>query len=128
MILTIIIIFGVLIFFFLKDRDKSLENQVDFQGGIQNKYSLLVQFLSNHPNARIIKVTRDFVKIECVMTTTCTTFEILQNFNNVEVYWYSDFGMMGNHKLKWIFLSNMAQNKMIEKISDDLNEYENKLF
>lgn len=128
MILTILIILGVIIFFFLKDRDKSLENQVDFQGGIQNKYSLLIQYLSDHPYAKISKVTRDFVKIDCVMPTTSTTFEILQNFNNVEVLWNSDFGMMGKHKLKWTFPSSLPQNKMIEKISYDLNAYENKLY
>ncbi|MFC6269877.1 hypothetical protein [Frigoriflavimonas asaccharolytica] len=128
MIITILIILGIIIFFFLKDRDKSLENQVDTKGGIRNKYKLLVEFLSNHPNANITKITRDYIKIDCIMQTTSATYEILQNFNQVEVFWYSNLGLMGQHKLKWSFNSNTSQEQMIEKIHKDLNDYEERLF
>lgn len=128
MIVTILIILGIIIFFFLKDRDKNLQNQVDLQGGILNKYNLLIQFLSNHPNAKLSKITRDYIKIDCLMPTTSTTFEILQNFNNIDVFWHSDLGIMGKHTLKWQFNSNSSQSAMIERISFDLNDYENKLY
>lgn len=128
MIITILIILGIIIFFFLKDRDKSLENQVDLDGGIRNKYGLLIGFLSNHPNAKIMKSTRDYIKIDCIMPTTSTSYEILQNFNDVEVFWISNLGLMGQHKLKWNFNSNMPQEKMIKTINEDLISYENKIF
>lgn len=128
MFITIVIIFGIIIFFFLKDRDKSLQNQVDANGGIHNKYHLLIGFLSNHPNAKITKITRDYIKIDCMMQTTSATYEILQNFNEIEVFWNSNLGLMGQHKLKWSFNSTMPQEKMIAKIHEDLNNYENRLF
>ena len=128
MFIIILIIFGIIIFFFLKDRNKSLENQVDANRGIQNKYHLLIKFLSNHPDAKITKITRDYIKIDCVMPSTSATYEIFQNFNEVEVFWYSNLGLLGQHKLKWSFISSMPQEKMIDKIHQDVNDYENRLF
>lgn len=128
MIITILVILGVVIYFFLKDRDASLQNQVDFHGGIQNKYQTLIAFLSNHPQAHISKVSRDYVKINCTMSSTSTTFEILQNFNQIDVFWYSNLGMMGKHSLKWSFDADSDQDTMVEKIAADLKDYENAIF
>lgn len=126
--LLIIAIFGVIIYFFLKDRDKMLENQVDNFGGMKEKYSLLVEWLTTDPKSNITKIKRDHIEISCIYPSSVTQFLITENFKYVEIDWTSDLGSMGNHKLNWQFPNNINQEIMIEKIATDLQNYENKIF
>ena len=124
----LLLIIGVIIYFFLKDRDKMLESQVDGHGGIKQKYSTLIQWLTNYPNARVVKVTRDHVQISCIMQTTATYFFITETFGGVEIIWDARLGIMGNHKMKWDFTSTTSEEEMIERIGVYIEEYNEKLF
>lgn len=127
--LLIVVILGYIIYSFLKDRDVALKAQVDSYGGIKNKYSDLVNWLTSDPNSRIIKITRDSIEITAVFPTTKTTFFIQENFNTVEIYWEAYLGaFFGNHKLNWKFDHNENQLVIIEKISKDIQSYENQIF
>ncbi len=125
--LLILIIIGVIIFYFFKDRDKMLEQQVDNFGDMKQKYSTLIDWLTSHPKATITKINRDYIQVSLVLQTTATYWNITENFNKVEIEWDSRFGVMGNHKLKWNFDSTTSQTDMIEKIGTDLAEYEGKI-
>lgn len=120
-------IIGIIIFFFLKDRDKMLASQIDRHGGMKQKYSELIEWLITEPDARIIKVARDHIQISVVMQTTATHFLITETFGCVEVEWQAKLGIMGSHKKKWKFDSATSNLQMIEKIGTDLNEYNRKL-
>ena len=110
-------IIGVIIFFFLRDRDRMLDSQVDNLGGMLNKYSLLIKWLTSNPNAKIVKVTRDHIQISCIMQTTATYFYITETFNGVVIDWKATLGSMGNHNLNWKFTVTTPQEKIIEMFS-----------
>ena len=58
MIWTIsLFIVAIIIFYFLRDRDKMLNAQVDGHGGIKEKYSELIEWLLSDPNAKLVKIT-----------------------------------------------------------------------
>ena len=123
----ILLIVGVIIFFFLRDRDKMLAQQVDANGGMKQKYALLIEWLTSEPNAQIVKIKRDHIQISMKMQTTETLFYITETFNGVEVEWNAKFGMMGNHEKKWKFSLNTTNEEMIEKIGTDIDEYSRKI-
>lgn len=53
----LILIAGVIIFYFLRvrDRDRMLVSNVDANGGMKIKYSELIGWLRSDPNAKITK-------------------------------------------------------------------------
>lgn len=124
----IIGIIGVVIYFFLKDRDKMLEASVDNKGGMRQKYSDLIGWLTDDPNAKITNVTRDHVTIVNRMPTTKTTFLITENFDGVDIEWYAELGSMGNHNKKWKFPKGTSEETMVIKIGTDLQNHEKKMF
>ena len=122
--LLIIFIVGVVIFFFLKDRNKMLETQIDLEGGIINKYSKIVQVLTNDRNAKITKTKRDFIEITYKLSSTSTVFQILEVFGGVEIKWLNDFGVLGKHNLNWFFKHPIQEEEILEKIMSDIKTYE----
>ena len=44
----VLLIIGVIIFYFLKDRNKMLENNVDQHGGMKQKYTHLIDYFINN--------------------------------------------------------------------------------
>jgi hypothetical protein len=124
----VIAIIGVVIFFFLRDRDKMLNSQVDGHGGMRQKYSQLISWMTSDPRSKVVKIKRDHIQISCVMQTTATHFFITETFNGVEIDWKAYLGMMGNHKLSWKFQSTISDEDIIIKIGSDLEEYQKKLY
>jgi len=127
-LVILLLIIGIIIFFFLRDRDKMLDSQVDGHGGMKQKYSILIQWLTNNPNARVVKATRDHVQISCVMQTTATYFFITETFGGVEIIWDARLGIMGNHKKKWDFSSTTSEEEIIVIIGLYIEEYNDNLF
>lgn len=126
--ITIIVILGIIIYFFLRDRDKMLQSQVDNFGGMERKYSLIIEWLTNNPNSRITKKTRDHIEITATYPSSTTKFLITQNFNSIKIDWLSNLGILGNHQLNWNFPDNTNQEIIIEKIATDLKIYEDRMF
>jgi len=126
--LIIIIIVGVIIFYFLRDRDKMLAIQVDNEGGIKKKYEELVNWLTDDPNAKITKLTRDHIQITLLGRTTSTNFFITETFGGVEIEWTTNLGPLGIHKKNWTFESGTSNEDIIEVIGIYLQEYQRKIF
>ena len=125
--IIILAIIGIVLFYFLRDRDKMLEHKVDKHGGMKQKYCLLLEWLTIDPNSKITKITRDNVQVSYVLQTTATYWNITEHFRGVEIEWDSRLGMMGNHKLKWNFDSSTSQEQMIKKIGMELAQYSDKI-
>ncbi len=123
---VILVIAGIIIFYFLKDRDKMLENQVDTHGGMRQKYSTLIKELTTNPNSKVVKITRDHIQISCAMQTTITNFFITENFNGIEIEWEARLGLMGNHNKKWTFPSTTSNDEIIRKMGADIEDYTSK--
>ena len=124
MIWTIsLFIVAIIIFYFLRDRDKMLNAQVDGHGGIKEKYSELIEWLLSDPNAKLVKVQRDHIQISNVMNSTSTHFFITENFNKVDIEWKAVLGAMGNHKKQWSFTQYTTNEDIILKVSTDIQKY-----
>lgn len=126
--IIVLVILAAIVFFFLRDRHKMIKRQVGVHGGMKKKYATLIDWLTNEPSAKVVKVTSDYVQINCIMKTTATYFFITETFGGVEIEWVARLGIMGNHKLKWYFSSNTTEIEIIQKLSDDLEELNKKLF
>lgn len=114
----IILIVIVIIYFakFFYDRDKMLESQVDSNGGMYKKYEVLINYFSNLPNSKIVKVTRDHVQISIFGASVNMQYFITETFGKVEIEWISNSIILGNHQNKWTFPHNYSQQKMIHEI------------
>ena len=122
MFLVILIIIALVLFFFLRDRDKMLSSSVDNAGGIKAKYAILIEALMASSSSKLTSVTRDGFKVECRMQTTYTSYEVAQNFGSTDIMWIGLMGLAGEHKKNWTFPEGTEQKKMIEVINADLED------
>lgn len=127
MLLTITIIIGVILFFFLRDRDKMLDQQVDRAGGMRNKYSELIGVLTADARAKITHETRDHVQISLVQPGSATHILITESFSCVLIEWICEAGYLGTHRLKWEFAKNLGQLSMFQEMQADLEEHNRKM-
>ena len=126
--LVILVIIGVIIFFFLRDRDKMLNIKVDSYGGMEKKYSQIVEWMTQEPGAKIVNITRDHIQTSYITQTTATYFFITETFNGVEIEWDARLGFSGNHKLKWKFQPNTNEEVIIVRIGTEIQDYYEKMY
>jgi hypothetical protein len=121
--IIILIIAGILIKF-LYDMNKQ-KTHVARQGGMQHKYRRLFELIkSGDSRTKIYKDTGDQVTLGISNLGGTTLFIITQTFGCVTIQWKVDSPVFGKHKLEWEFDEYLDQNKMMEKITNDLTHYQ----
>jgi len=112
----IIGIVGYIIYQFTKDYNREVQTKVTNQGGMLKKYSLLIEYFTAHPTARITKVTKDNV------TVTSSTMTIWLDFvgGKTEVSLKGFLPLVGNISKRWNFPGGYPQENMIEEIENYL--------
>ena len=121
--LVIIIVIGVLIKFFY-DKSQQVQKIVK-EGGMQHKYRVLLDLLlSGHSNTKIFQVTADSVLLGVHSSGGTTLYRLLQTFGKVTITWTVDSPIYGKHKLEWTFDEYLDQEKMMDKIMNDLKQYQ----
>ena len=123
--LVILIIGGFFLVSFVIEREKMLKTAVDKHGGLQNKYPELISWMTDHPNAKITKVTRQSIEIRCDLKITFTEFIILQEFNRIRISWEANLGVLGMHSNTWIFKPDDSEETIIEVIGTYINSIDN---
>jgi hypothetical protein len=116
-----IIIIGIIVFIiykFLKERENMLKIQVDLHGGMAKKYEYIIEHMTNYPDAKVVKVTRDHIHILARGNSTATNYFITESFNSVEIEWVGQMAILGTHKHKWSFPHNYPQEKIVEEIEE----------
>jgi len=126
--LVILIIGGFFLVSFFIEREKMLKTTVDKHGGLQNKYPELISWMTDHPNAKITKVTRQSIEIRCDLKITFTEFIILQEFNRIRISWEANLGVLGMHSNTWIFKPDDSEETIIEVIGTYINSKGNNFF
>jgi len=123
-----ILIIGIicfLVFGFARDR-KKLQTKIQNEGGMREKYNVLIYYLLQAPNAQIAQIASDRVEISGSSKYFVFHFTILQAFDNVAITWRSK-GPTGELKEQWTFPSYFDQQQMALKINNDvefkLNNY-----
>jgi len=122
--LLILIVAGILIKF-VYDMNKQKQH-VAKQGGMQHKYRILIKRIKDgDPRAKIYKDTGDSVTIGLSNMGGTTLFIVTQTFRQVTIQWKVESPVLGKHSLEWEFDEYLDQNKMMEKITNDLTHYQN---
>lgn len=123
-IIILIIVVAILVKFFA-DLNKQA-NYVTKQGGMRNKYKHLVDYaLASSPKARIIQETSTFINIGVSSPVGPFAFMITHSFGSVIIQWKLEDSILGKHQLEWQFGEFDDQQKMIEKIENDISKYQN---
>lgn len=118
--IVIVIIVVVIIGKFLLDCSKQAE-QVRHEGGMMKKYSILVEHLLNHPNARIFQETNTFISIGISSSSGSTVYYLQQTFGNITIQMkVKNDPFVGNFNMEWTFPESMVQERMIAKIEEDI--------
>lgn len=115
-IIILLVIVGVILIVFFNDRNSMLSRQVDIHGGMTSKYKILVDYLTEYPEANIYKVTRDHIHIRAMNESAITNYFITENFNEVVIEWVGQFRNSGTFKKRWSFHHTYDQEKIIEEI------------
>jgi hypothetical protein len=116
--IILIAIIGYLLYSFISSKEK-IKQQVDAQGGMKEKYFVLINYLLGDVGARIIHLTRDNVQIQAKTRGFVSHFSILQSFDKVLITWQA-ITPFGEFKDRWQFPQTLDQHQMVKKISADI--------
>lgn len=123
----ILVAVGWMLFSFLRDRNKQAIS-IAKQGGMQNKYKVLTDYMLSCDDFHIIQESSSSIRIGSVSVGGSNIFDITQTFGTVTIQYYSKSILMGSHNLKWQFDEFMDQMKMMDKIEHDIKIYMQNVF
>jgi hypothetical protein len=118
-VIFIIAIVVFILYRFISDREKMLNN-VQENGGLQEKYKVLLTYFLSDPDAKITIITRDNIVISWKGAYSSAQFSIMQNFGTININWASNNSVAGVVKEKWEFSENIDQHAMAKKIIQDI--------
>lgn len=110
---------GVILYTFYSDT-KKVHQKVRLQGGMQQKYSILVNGLLSEPNSRLLKLTNDTIVIQVNNKYAIVSFTIFQSFEKVVITWQQKSNLISDMTQKWEFADSINQLAIIEKIAADI--------
>lgn len=114
----LIIIAAIILIKFFSDREKLMQN-VSKEGGMDEKYSILIGYLMDTNQAKITKLTRENVQIFVSSGFIDSHFSLLHTFRTLIVQWKGN-SAMGDFTEKWEFPHFLNQHQMAEKIFRDI--------
>lgn len=116
----IILIIGVvawLIFWGVKDSNADIKSHVTNYGGMQEKYSVLTEYLMGHPSTRITNLSRDNITI--ASSSAVYSIDYVAG-GNVEISLKAFLPLLGNISKKWKYPSSYSQELIIQEIDNFL--------
>lgn len=125
--IIIVAIIVIILIKFISDSNRQAKVVIK-QGGMRVKYKTLVMyFLQSSPNAQIVQENSTFINVGIVSSGYKMAFFITQTYGTVTIEWKMESQILGKHRLEWQFDEFMDQEKMIEKIENDLEIYQNNM-
>ena len=122
-IFVLVIVVGIIIKFFYEMNGQ--KRHVARQGGMQHKYRKLIKHIkSGDPRIRVYEETGNSVTVGLMNAGGSTLFTIMQTFGRATVQWKVNSPVFGKHSLEWDFDEYLDQDKMMEKITNDLKHYQ----
>ncbi|MBJ10685.1 MAG: hypothetical protein CMP66_04410 [Flavobacteriales bacterium] len=110
-------------FRFFRDLEKQ-KRKIAIEGGMRIKYSTLVNYmLSGHQNCKVHQESADSILVGAVSYGGQTSFELIQTFGSITITWRSESPLFGKHKLEWQFPEYTNQEKIINQINSELEDY-----
>jgi hypothetical protein len=116
-ILVFVLIILFLVFSFKNDYKENVRANVTMQGGMENKYRILINYLLSEPSSRILKLSDDSI----VVSSPGYTFNIDYVGNNTEIALNAVLPVLGQFSNKWKYPDGYPQEKIIEEIENFLD-------
>ncbi|WP_185153897.1 hypothetical protein [Dysgonomonas sp. 520] len=109
-----IAVIGFIIYTINKEYKKEVSTKLTNQGGMLQKYSVIINHFVNGVPAKVTKVTKDSVVI------TASAMEIYLDYvgGNLEVELRGVAPVIGKHSKKWKYPNGYPQEKMITEIQN----------
>lgn len=112
----IIAIIVLIVYNMLKDRKEDLVQGVENYGGMLSKYSLLVDYFTQHPANKIRKQTSSSIVISSSAMTICIDYVA----GDTEILLKGELPILGRFSKHWVFPNGYPQDKMVEEIDNFL--------
>lgn len=109
-----IVVIGYVIYLISKDHKEEVKTNVINQGGMQQKYKVLIDHFVDNLPARVTKLTNDSV----VISASAMTVYLDYVGGNLEVELRGVAPVIGNYSKRWKYPSGYPQGKMIEEIEN----------
>ena len=111
---------GVVVFIIYtinKDYKEEVKTHVTNHGGMQQKYSLLVEYFTAHPASKITRLTKDNISI------SSSTINVSIDYvgGKTEIFIKAFLPLVGNVSKRWSYPDGYPQQKMIEEVENYLN-------
>ena len=80
--------------------------------------------MQQDPRVRIIKETSNSIDLGMVNAGGASSFFLTQTYGNLTVQWKIQSPIYGKHEMEWDFPEYLDQQKMIERLNNDLGKYQ----
>lgn len=107
-----ILIIGFIVYKIKGEYEEHVEENVTREGGMLIKYELLIEYLKENGDCKVIKTTKD--SVELASKSVFWTLDFVGN--NLEIEANCEFPFIGKNKKKWTFPGNFSQKAMIQEI------------
>jgi|LSQX01.1.fsa_nt_gb hypothetical protein len=118
----VLLIIAILIIKFLFDH-KNQQIDVAKQGGMKHKYSKLIDNFLEEDGFELAGVDNSSVTIVKSNIMGPEVILLLQTFGNITVQWKMESKEFGKHKLEWTFNEFGDQDKMYNKVTEEISVY-----
>lgn len=115
LIAALIVLF--LVYSFRNDYKENVKVNVTMQGGMENKYKVLIDYLLSEPASRISKLSNDNIEV----SSPSYIFNIDYVGNNTEVTLNAVLPVLGQFSNNWKYPDGYPQEKIIEEIENFLD-------
>lgn len=121
MIIGLIIV--AIVIKFAADMSKQ-NNKVAKQGGMENKYRILISHLINgNDRSEIVERRANSLTLKFISDGAVNAFFLSQTFEKITVQWKMRSHLFGEHKLEWKFPEYGDQENMAKRIINDSGKY-----
>lgn len=121
-VIIIVIAFVIYILFKFNTDRNDQSSQILEQGGMRNKYSILVQCLCAD-RGQVVSERASSLTLGASSYGGSVYFVLTQTFGNLTIVWKTQSPLAGFHTLEWEFSESMDQMKMYERINTDIKDY-----
>ena len=107
-----------LLFKFVKEHNEHIQTHVTNYGGMDEKYSVLIEFLQG-AGMHITKLGASSIELKNkAESANCVMYYI---GTHLEILFITNMPLLGYQKKKWVFPDGYPQEKMIEEIDNYAN-------
>ena len=120
----ILLIVVVIILLFQRDKER-LGNNVQAQGGLQEKYKIFLNLLTMNDGLKIVRINKGDIVLRKTTNNIDIQLMLTQSFNQKLLINWKTVTTLNTINLNWEFPETMDQRMIFAKIFDDISNRQN---